>query len=156
MTGSILTFVHQKSHSGSSAYRAQEVSYNQRINTDDFFDDRHLNRMKTYTHAVSILRQCHDALSTTTDAFQDFASTEFQCFQTGSEILDSLWKDYTTSLSDNAGDLRAMQRKLAQRISTFDRMLNGLVDASALKENRSIGVLTYATVVSTSRTTRRF
>lgn len=53
-----------------------------------------------------------------------------------------------TSLFDSARDLRAMQRKLAQRISTFDRMLDGLVNASALKENRSIGVLTYATVVS--------
>ena len=129
-------------------YRAQEVSYNQSINTDNFFDDRHLNRTKTYTHAVSILRQCNDALSTTLDAFQDFAHTEFLYFQTESRILDGLWQDHMTSLFETAKELRAMQRKLSQRISTFDRMLDGLVNASALKENRSIGVLTYATVVS--------
>ena len=104
---------------------------------------------------MSILRQCHDALSTTLDAFQDFAHTEFLYFQTESRILDRLWQDHMTGLFDNAKELRVMQRKLSQRISTFDRMLDGLVNASALKENRSIGVLTYATVVSSSHMKRR-
>ena len=87
-------------------------------------------------------------LSTTTTAFEEFAQLELRYFQSDTKtVVDELWQGYLTSMFDDAGELRSMQRKLDQRISTFDRMKEGLVNASALKENRSIGVLTYATVV---------
>ena len=140
-------WIWQPELSGMRTDHEQETYYNHTINTDDFFDDRDLSRTKLYTHAVSILRQFHDMLLTTTTSFQEFAESELRYFQSDSEPINELWKDYLSSMFDDAGELRSIQRKLAQRISTFDRMKEGLVNASALKENRSIGVLTYATVV---------
>ncbi len=93
---------------------------------EDFFDDEGYTWTKNYTWAVSTLRQFHDSLLMTIDAWQEFALGDIQYFATGSTKLDALWKEYMDSLFDDMSELRYLQRSLLQRIQTFDRMKDGV------------------------------
>jgi len=123
------------------------------MNGNDFFDDAQLGRTKSYTKAVSITRKFNDVLILSLDTFRDFEQGELQYFNTGNETLDDIWKTYLASVFDDFATMRYLQRVLVQKIQTFDRMKDGLVNSSSLKESRystkqgdDIGVLTNMTV----------
>lgn len=93
---------------------------------NDFFDDAQLGRTKSYTKAVSIMRKFNDILSLALDTFHDFELGEGQYFGTGNDELDSRWKGYLDSISDDFASLRYFHRILVQKIQTFDRMKDGV------------------------------
>ena len=149
------------------------MAYYGSMSGNDFFDDEHLGRTKSYTKAVSIMRKFNDTLSLSLDTFQDFELGELQYISTGNDTLDDLWKRHLDSIFNDFTSMRHLQRILVQKIQTFDRMKDGvsrsdilarhdiahgvlqLVNSSALKESRhstkqgdDIAVLTNMTVVS--------
>jgi hypothetical protein len=96
------------------------------METEEFFDNERYTWTVSYTRAVSILRRFHDALFLTIEAWQEFALGDIFYFETKSPQLDALWKQYTDSLFNDMSELRYLQRSLLQRISTFDRMKDGV------------------------------
>ncbi|EXJ59775.1 hypothetical protein A1O7_03922 [Cladophialophora yegresii CBS 114405] len=120
---------------------------------NDFFDDAQLGRTKSYTNAVYIMRKFKDTLSLSLDTFQDFQQGELLYFDTGNKQHDEGWKLYFDSIYEDLASMRYLQRVLLQKIQTFDRMKDDLVNSSALYESRyatkqgdDIGVLTNMTV----------
>ncbi|KEF59571.1 uncharacterized protein A1O9_04416 [Exophiala aquamarina CBS 119918] len=132
-----------------------EGAYYGSMDGNDFFDDAQLGRTKSYTKAVTIMRKFNDVLILSLDTFRDFEQDELQYFNTGNEMLDDLWKRYLDRIFDGFATMQYLQRVLVQKIQTFDRMKDGLVNSSALKESRystkqgdDIAVLTNMTVVN--------
>jgi hypothetical protein len=60
------------------------------------------------------------------EAWDEFAAGELKYFDTNSETLDRLWDHYYESLFNDVSELVYLRQSLLQRISTFDRMKDGV------------------------------
>lgn len=82
---------------------------------NEFFDDGNLGRKKSYTKAVSIMREFNDILSLCLDTYHDFELGELHYLHTGNKVLDDFGKEYLDSLASDFASLLYFQRVLVQR-----------------------------------------
>ncbi len=60
------------------------------------------------------------------EAWDFFAVEELHYFDTSCEGLHVLWTEYIASIISNVSELRFLQTSIAQKIQTFDRMIDSV------------------------------
>ncbi len=85
-----------------------------------------MSRTRTYTKAVSILRQVHDSLSSQIDSLQMFLDDNIQYFETKDKDSEERWRGFFERISSELVHLQRWQRRLKQRIQRFDAMKDGV------------------------------
>jgi hypothetical protein len=94
-----------------------------------------MSQTRSYTKAVSILRQLHDALFAQIDSLQTFLDDNMQYFETKHRDLEEQWKCYLDRIASELIHLRRWQRGLMQRIQRFDGMKDGVGSNMCLCSN---------------------
>lgn len=110
----------------------KEDKYHYRIKSDDFFDED-FKRTKHYTEAIWIMRRFHSTLEKTSDTWNKFNVHEFSMLQCSHREVDTVWGRFRSDINEQIAELHGYQRTLAQKIQTFDRMLNGVRSRSLLR-----------------------